>query len=222
MKRRVNEVSRVRLALRCLTALACLPLFVLAAYGQAGSGTITGTITDSSGAAAANVSIDVKNSDTGAVFHGGTSNTGNYVIPVPPGKYELTVTASGFKKYVRSNMVVQTASDTRLDVTLELGAVNDTITVTDTAPLMKTESGEVSHTLATADVNDLPVLTTNGAGGAFGNIRDPLQEIVLLPGTQYLRDVFGGSEVVINGLPANSENIRIEGQDSTSNIWKIA
>jgi hypothetical protein len=204
--------------MRCLTALACLLLFALAAYGQGDNGSITGTITDSSGASAPNVSVDVKNSDTGAVFHGGTSNTGNYVIPVPAGKYVLTVTASGFKKYVRSNMIVQTASDTRLDVTLEVGAQTDTITITDAAPLLKTESGEISHTLATSEINDLPVLTTNGGGGAFGNIRDPLQEMILLPGTNYQN----GLAVVVNGLPANSENIRIEGQDSTSNIWKIA
>jgi len=211
-------VSRARLATRCLTAAGTLLLTALAAFGQAGNGTITGTITDSSGAVAPNVSIDVKNSDTGALFHGGTSNTGNYVIPVPAGKYEMTVTAAGFKKFVRSNLVVQTASDTRLDVTLEVGAVSDTITVTTEAPLLKTESGEISHTLATSDVTDLPVLTTNGNGGAFGNIRNPLQEMILLPGTSFQND----TSVVVNGLPANSENIRIEGQDSTSNIWKIA
>jgi hypothetical protein len=217
MKRKVTEVSRAGLAAR-LTAFACLLALALAAYGQGGNGTITGTITDATGAVAPNVSIDVKNSETGAVFHGGTSSTGNYVVPVPAGSYGVTVTASGFKKYVRSNIVVQTASDTRLDVALELGAVSDTVTVTESAPLMKTESGEISHTLATTDVNDLPVLTTNGGGGAFGNIRDPLQEIVLLPGTGYTN----GLAVVVNGLPANSESIRIEGQDSTSNIWKIA
>ena len=50
---------------------------------------------------------------------------------------------------------------------------------------MKTESGEISHTMATDDINQLPVLTTNGSGGAtgMGNIRNPLQEIILLPGT---------------------------------------
>ena len=117
--------------MRCLTALACLLLFALAAFGQEGNGTITGTITDASGAVAPNVAIDVKNADTGAVFHGGTSNTGNYVVPVPAGNYVVTITASGFKKFVRSNMVVQTASNTRLDVTLELGAVSDTVTVTE-------------------------------------------------------------------------------------------
>jgi hypothetical protein len=207
-----------RHVMRCLTALACLLLFALAAYGQGGNGSITGTVTDSSGAVAPNVSLAAKNTDTGVVYPGGTSNTGNYVVSVPAGKYELTVTAAGFKKFVRSNMVVQTASDTRLDVTLEVGAINDTITVTTEAPLLKTESGEVSHTMQTSDVTDLPVLTTNGGGGAYGNIRDPLQEIVLLPGTSYTN----GLAVVVNGLPANSENIRIEGQDSTSNIWKIA
>ncbi len=52
----------------------------------------------------------------------------------------------------------------------------------------------------------------------MGNIRNPLQEMILLPGTAFTND----TAVVVNGLPANSENIRIEGQDSTSNIWKIA
>ena len=65
-----------------------------------------------------------------------------------PATYELTVqAASGFKKFVRSNLVVQTATDTRLDVTLEVGAVTETITVTEETPLLKTESGEMSHTI---------------------------------------------------------------------------
>jgi hypothetical protein len=130
MKREVN--------LRCLTAIACLFLFALAAYGQGNRGSITGTITDPQGGVAPNASIDVKNADTGAVFHGGSSSTGNYVIPVPTGKYEMTVTVPGFKKYIRANIEVATASDTREDITLELGATTDTITVTDEAPLLKT------------------------------------------------------------------------------------
>ena len=206
--------------MRCGSALACLLLFALAAFGQGNRGSITGTITDPQGAAHPNASIDVKNVDTGEVFHGGTSSTGNYVISVPAGKYEMTVTATGFKKYVRSNLEVASATDTRQDVKLDLGGVTETVTVTEQAPLMKTESGEVSHQMSTDDVTQLPLLTTNGGGGptGAGNIRNPLQEVVLLPGTSFVND----NSLVVNGLPANSESIRIEGQDSTSNIWKIA
>jgi hypothetical protein len=211
---------RAKFAARWVTAIACLLLSALGAFGQGALGSITGTITDPQGSAAPNAAIDVKNAETGQVFHGGTSSTGNYVIPVPAGMYEMTVTAPGFKKYVRSNLEVEVATATRQDVRLELGGVTETVTVTEQAPLMKTESGEVSHLLTTDDVNQLPVLTTNGSGGGtgMGNIRNPLQEMILLPGTFFQND----TAVVVNGLPANSENIRIEGQDSISNIWKIA
>ena len=216
-RKKIGSV-RSNVAVRSVSVVACLLLCALAVFGQGNRGSITGTITDPQGGVTPNASIDVKNMDTGEVFHGGASSTGNFVVPVPVGKYELTVTASGFKKYVRENLEVVGATDTRSDVRLELGATTDTITITDEAPLLKTESGEISHTITTDEVSQLPVLTTNGGGGAFGNIRDPLQEIILLPGTAYAN----GTAIVVNGLPANSENIRIEGQDSTSNIWKIA
>src|SRR5580698_6185098 len=131
----MTKIEIVRLlrgtsAIRFAGMIACLILLALAAYGQGNRGSITGTITDPQGGVAPNSGIDVKNMDTGEVFHGGASGTGNYVIPVPAGRYELAVTAPGFKKYVRGNIQVGTASDTREDVKLELGAVSDTITVT--------------------------------------------------------------------------------------------
>jgi hypothetical protein len=209
-----------KFALGCFSAIACLLLFALNGFSQGELGSITGTITDPQGGATPNATIDVRNVDTGEVFHGGTSSTGNYVIPVPSGKYEMTVTVQGFKKYVRANMEVRVAIDTRQDIRLEIGALSETVTVTEEAPLLITESGAISHTMSTDDINQLPVLTTNGSGGAtgMGNIRNPLQEMILLPGTAFQND----TSIVVNGLPANSENIRIEGQDSTSNIWKIA
>jgi hypothetical protein len=199
--------------MRFFIVLACL-FFAATAYGQNGS--ITGTITDSSGAVAPGVSVEAKNAETGATFQGGTSNTGNYVISVPAGNYSLTVSATGFKKYVRSNLVVTTASDTRLDVALEVGAINDTVTVTSDAPLLKTESGELAHQLKTKDVTDLPLYTIGNAGGT--GTRNPLQQIILVPGTTFQNE----NAVVVNGLPANSQSIRVEGQDATGNIWKIA
>ncbi len=207
--------------MRLWGVFAWLFVFGLAAFGQSDQGSITGTITDPQGGVTPNASIDARNVDTGAIFHGGTSSTGNYVIQLPAGKYELTVTVPGFKKYVRANIQVVTASATRQDIKLELGATSETITVTDEAPLLKTESGEISHVMNTDDIDQLPVLTTAGGSfyGAttFGNIRNPLQEVILLPGTTFGND----QSLVVNGLPSNSESIRIEGQDSTSTIWKV-
>jgi len=170
----MTRIVPMKLAARLFGAVL-FNLFALAAFGQTGS--ITGTISDPSSAAVVNASINAKNAETGAVFQSGTSNTGNYVIRVPAGTYELTVETSGFKKYVRSNVLVQTATDTRLDVTLEVGATTETITVTEQSPLLKTESGEMSHIVTTAQVNQLPIISI----GAGQGLRDPLQQIVLLP-----------------------------------------
>src|ERR1700684_2149680 len=94
---------RAKFAARCFSAIACLLLFALAAFGQGNRGSITGTITDPQGGVAPNSAIDVKNVDTGELFRGRTSSTGNYVIPVPAGKYQMTVTVPGFKKYILEN-----------------------------------------------------------------------------------------------------------------------
>jgi hypothetical protein len=144
MRPEANEVSCGRFAIRCLAALACLILSAAAAFGQGGS--ITGTVNDPSGAAVVTASIDAKNVETGAVFHAGATSTGNYVVAVPAGTYEITVEAQGFKKFVRSNLLVQTSSTVRLDVGLVVGAVTESVTVSEQASLLKTESGEMTLT----------------------------------------------------------------------------
>jgi hypothetical protein len=191
------------------------------AFAQSNQGTITGTISDPAGAVIAAAQIEARNTETGVVYRGGSSNTGNYVIPVPAGTYEITVNVPGFKRFVESNVQVVVATDTRKDVRLDLGSAAEEVTVADTAPLLKTESGEMSHLVEVKDVVDLPLLTIAGGGysGAttMGNIRNPLQTSLLLPGVVFANDM----ELVVNGLPSNSETIRIEGQDSTGTLWKV-
>src|SRR5579862_5918441 len=129
-----------------LVALFIVLMFATA-FAQSNQGTITGTISDPAGAVIAGSQLEVKNSETGVVYRGGTSNTGNYVISVPAGTYEITVVVPGFKKFVESNVQVVTSTDTRKDLRLEVGAATEQVTVADTAPLLKTESGEMSHTV---------------------------------------------------------------------------
>jgi hypothetical protein len=200
------------------TAFSLLTAVTLVA--QSNQGTITGTISDPAGAVVPMAQIEARNSETGVVYRGGTSGTGNYVLAMPSGTYEITVTATGFKKFVEQNVQVISATDTRKDIILAIGATNEQVTVTETAPLLKTESGELSHLVTTKDADELPVLTITGGGVSYlsgmGDIRNPLQVVTLLPGVNFTND----NAMVVNGLPSNSEAIHIEGQEATGNIWK--
>src|SRR6185436_4414094 len=143
------------------TLLRSLSVIALAvtAFAQTDRGTLTGVITDPTGAVVPNAAIEVKNSESGAVFQGGTSATGNYTFSLPRGTYELSVTVAGFKKYTRQNLEVPVATTVRWDVKLEVGATSEAVTVTDTTPMLKTESGDVSHNVTSDQANNLPVLT---------------------------------------------------------------
>src|SRR4029077_11234306 len=88
----------------------------VSAFAQSNQGTITGTISDPAGAVVPAAAIEVKNTGTGVLSRGGTSATGNYVISVPAGTYEISVTVTGFKKFVQQNVQVIVATDTRKDM----------------------------------------------------------------------------------------------------------
>jgi hypothetical protein len=187
------------------------------AFPQANLGSITGTVRDQSGAVVPNVPVEVRNAGTGAVFQSGTSATGNFSVPVPAGTYELTVTVPGFKQFVQTGIPVVEGQATRRDVQLEIGQASEVITVTDTAPLLKTEGGDISFRVTTDLANQLPVLQLGGATG-LGNIRNPLAMTTLLPGVNY--NTTGFQTLTINGLPANSQTWMIEGQDATPTLWR--
>src|ERR1700683_761590 len=119
-------------------------LFALTAFAQSDRGTITGTILDPAGAVVAGAAIEATNVDTGSVFPVASSSTGNYTIPeLPAGTYVLNVTVSGFKKYIRPGLIVQAAQTIRVDVPLAVGNASEAVTVTEEAPMLKTESGEL-------------------------------------------------------------------------------
>jgi hypothetical protein len=99
---------------------------------------------------------------------------------------------------------------------LEVGSNTESVTVTEAAPLLNTESGELSHTVSTNTMNNLPVMSIGAAAGSSG-IRNPYSVVQLLPGTTYSPDV----AIRVNGLPANTQAMRIEGQDAT-NGWYSA
>src|SRR5262245_33984705 len=199
-----------------LSITVCLFFFVVASFAQSDRGTITGTVSDASGAVVPGVTVEAKNVATGIAYQAGTSETGNFTLPqLPVGTYELSAMLPGFKKFVRPGLVVGVAQVVRVDVMLEVGTAGEQVTVEAAAPLLKTESGEISQNFSSDTLANLPVLTL-GATGVLGNIRNPLQAITLLPGAAFTNDY----ALRINGMPSSSQSIRIEGQDATNGLWR--
>jgi hypothetical protein len=194
------------------TSFCCLA-FVSLAFAQSDRSTITGTIADQTGAVVANAPIEARNLATGLVYTAASTATGNYTISeLPVGTYEVTVAVSGFKKYVRSGLDLAAAQTYRIDVGLQLGASSEQVTVTESAPLLKTESGELGHSVTGANLDALPVLGIGSSQASNSGIRDPYAATMLLPGANFTGDV----TVQMNGLPQNTESFRVEGQESSN------
>jgi hypothetical protein len=190
-------------------------LTAFAAFAQSDRGTITGAITDAQGAVIPNAKVSAVSGDTGAEYATVTTATGNYTIPqLPAGPYRLTIEAPGFKKYEQKNITVQSAQTERLDIVMQVGSSSETITITAEAPLLKTENAEQSANITAERMNELPL---NFAGLGTGNVRDPYVFINLAPGSQFTTS--GISFILrVNGAPANSETIRVEGQEANNTL----
>ena len=200
--------------MRLATTLFCLLLTASAALAQNDRGSITGTITDPASAVVPSAKVVARNIDTGALTETASTDTGNYTLSsLPAGIYEVTAEAAGFKKSVRQGIQVQVAQTERVDLSMQVGAATESVTVTAEAPLLKTENGEQSMVVKGDKVNDLP-LNFGGGGSAGGGIRNWLSFIILAPGVSGT-----GYTAPINGIPTGSYGnfkVYLEGQDATS------
>ena len=199
--------------MRFLIIASSLFFFTLAAFAQGDRGSITGTISDPAGALVANAAIEAKQFEKGTVYQTQSTSTGNYTIAqLPVGTYEITATVPGFKKYTRSGLTVQVAQTLRIDIPLEVGSASETVTVTEAATLLKTETGELSHNVTTESVNNLPIMGIGSAVAGSSAIRNPQAVAYLLPGA-YVQE---NSNLRVNGAPGNTASYRLEGQDASN------
>jgi len=113
----------------------------------AGTATLVGTVSDSTGAVIAGAKVRAVNTSNSFLAENVSSPEGSYYIPyLQPGTYRITVEAAGFKRYVREGIVLRTGEMPRLDIPLEIGAVTESINITGAPPLLETEtstSGQV-------------------------------------------------------------------------------
>ena len=188
------------------------------AFAQGDRGTVTGTVNDASGAVLPGVSIAATNIETGSRYDTVSTETGNYtLVQLPVGTYELTAELPGFKKYVQQGIRVPVAQTVRIDVSLQVGANSEEITVNADASLLKTESGEISHTIAANRLIDLGLLGIGGTFSSSQGLRFYQTEIQLIPGASVPVSGFI-SGVRVNGAPNGTQRTQIDGMDSTNGI----
>jgi len=199
--------------MRSLISSFCLCVVSSAVFAQSDRGTITGAVTDPAGAVVAGAAIEARNAATGVAYQSASTSTGNYTIAqLPVGTYEVSATVAGFKKYVRQGIGVEVAQVLRIDIPLEVGAASESITVQADAPLLRTETGDISHQVRAATMDDLPILGIGASQAGSAGIRNPYAMTQLIPGTMWQAN----AQVRVNGAPNNTQSFRIEGQDASN------
>lgn len=187
---------------RVLT-LSILPASILA---QETTGSIVGVIKDSTGSVIASAQVSATKQDTGAEVQVRTDDQGNYQFSLlRAGVYRLTVEHPGFQRLLRNDITVNTTERIRLDLTLSIGALSETVSVTGETPLLQSEKATIGQVVEQRTIQSIPLATRNftqilgTSAGVIGSIFNADN-----PGT-------GSDSVSVNGARRGSNNILVDG-----------
>src|SRR2546422_4817393 len=152
---------------RFVTAIvALIALGTCLSFAQTSTATILGTVKDASGALVPGVSITVKHTESGLTRSVVSGERGAYTVPLlPVGAYEITTTMPGFKQVVRSGINLVVGQEAVVDLTLEVGAAAEQVTVSEEAPLVNTTTASTSGVITEQQVKELPL-----NGRSFDNL----------------------------------------------------
>jgi hypothetical protein len=159
------------------TTLAVVLVLLLCGVsaGQDTRATLSGLVTDSSQAAVVAAVAKLIRTDTGVILETTTNSTGQYrFLFLNPGAYRLIVEMPGFRQFERSGIVLQVGQSANVDVTLQVGAQTETVTVTSNAVLLETEKGDRGLVVDKVNITDLPL-----------NVRNPIMLAHLSPGVTH-------------------------------------
>jgi hypothetical protein len=127
------------------------------APAQTGQGTIVGQVNDTTSAVLPGASVVVRNTETGVTHKTATNDEGLYRVPyLNPGMYEIAYEAQGFKRLVRSNIQVRSTETVRVNVSLEVGTVVESVEVSAQTQLLETETSTSGHLVPAKILNSLP------------------------------------------------------------------
>ena len=174
---------QTRFAIALVSIAAIFILLSPQLKSQSTSGSVIGTVTDSSGAIVPGASVTLTNTGTNEKKSVKTDNAGNYQFAnVLPAVYKIEIDKSGFKRFIRVPVEVQVGAAPRIDVAMEVGSATETVEVTTQAPLLETESGSVSSEVEGKTVQEMPL-----------NGRNTMNLIALAPGVVPQGSTQGGT-----------------------------
>jgi hypothetical protein len=177
-----------------------------AAYAQSeiGGATLNGTVLDPTGAAVPNAKVSVTNTGTGLTRNTQSNDSGLYTFPrLPVGSYDLAIEAQGFKSSKRTGIALNVGSVVTLDINLEVGAAQETVSVTAEVPVVESTRSTTATTVTEQQVRALPI-----------NGRNFLDFTVLTPGV--LRDATRGGDLSFGGQRGTANSLLVDGADSNN------
>src|SRR6202166_2475200 len=170
--------ARTRGAVRLLGGIFAVLLLCLPAYSQGSFGRILGTVTDQSGGVVSGATVTVIDTERGINRTLSTDDAGAYNAPnLTAGNYTVRVEAKGFKRIERQAVTIEVGHEVRVDLTVQPGEQNQTVTVTEAVPLVETTNATQGGTLETADIVDLPL-----NGRDYQNLLGLRPGVMLQPG----------------------------------------
>src|ERR1017187_7196736 len=206
----VNLTGRI-----AVVSVMSLVIGVGSLFAQTDRGTITGTVTDSSGARVAGAAINVLATLTGTTNKTKSNSEGNYtVFSLPIGQYTVTVEHAGFKKFEQSGITLSTGQTLGVDVVLQVGNITETVLVTGEAPQLEAETSNIATTATTTLVSDLPLVSS-------GEMRNPGFFMVLDSSVSSRGAYFGGGggfndrslSTTVAGAPSASAEFHVDGSE---------
>ncbi|MCC6590701.1 MAG: TonB-dependent receptor [Bryobacterales bacterium] len=199
-----------RLSLLKLLVLLCLVAGL--SFSQTITSSVTGTVTDASGAAMPNVKVTATNVGTSVTFTAQTNDAGVYNLPfLPVGSYNIEAELQGFKKSVIGPIQLVVNQTARVDIKMELGEITQSVEITGAAPILQTESTQTGDTLNSTTVTNIPL-----------NGRNFVSLTLLIPGA-VSPDPAGtnnrlGARPYVNGNREQTNNFMLDGVDVNDSI----
>jgi hypothetical protein len=170
--------ARARNAVQLLGAMFAVLLLCVPAFSQGSFGRILGTVTDQSGGVVSGATVTVIDTERGINRTLTTDDAGAYNAPnLTAGNYTVRVDAKGFKRLERQSIGIEVGHEVRVDLVVQPGEQNQTVTVTEAVPLVETTNASLTSTLENADIIDLPL-----NGRDYQNLLGLRPGVMLQPG----------------------------------------